>query len=218
MPALPTSSTPTLSQPPTATTDLRGDAIAQAEQLDDALESWIRWAAEPIASAELLVDELCEWAMRAQIDGASLRTLTKFVLGEADRRTIDDRRLQARADVQRMLARVRRVGAALREVEGRAKVASRHALALAMRAPVVAAEAARLLARTGRHRELSTVASLPHRIKRRADEIRSEAMTFAARADQLIDQLGASLFVGLVPRASSLRRLPRTDRLRAVGS
>jgi hypothetical protein len=218
MAALRTSSSPTLSQPPTATTDLRGDAIAQARQLDDALASWSRWAALPIASAELLVDELCEWAQRAQVDPRSLCTLTIFVLGGEDRRTLDDRRLQARADVQRMLARVRRAGAALREVDGRAKVASRHALALAMRAPVIVAEAARLLSRSGRRSEVAAMLHLPHAIKRRADDIRSEAMTLAARADDLLESLGPSLFVLLAPPPRALAFMVRTDRLRAVGT
>jgi hypothetical protein len=190
------------------------DVVARAFGVERSIEEAWRWAIEPVVEARELGPELVELATRRALPMGGLRALTQLALGEPARPAVVDRWLERDAEVVALLGRVGAVSRRLEGLASRTRVATRSAMGLALSAPRLARLAAAAVWQRGpapdRDAVLRALEGIPLAAKRRADEIRAEAVLAGPWAQRAREGILAAL------RVQARAALVRTDRLVAV--
>lgn len=190
------------------------DALTQALGVERDIEAAWRWAIEPVVEARALGAELAALASRRSLPLGGLRALTQLALGEPSRPAVVDRWLERDTEVVEVLGRVGAVSRRLDGLASRTRVATRNAMGLALAAPRLARVAAAAVWQRGpapdRDAVLRALEDMPLAAKRRADEIRAEAMLAGPWAQRAREGILAAL------RLQARTALVRTDRLVAV--
>jgi hypothetical protein len=187
------------------------DVLARALGVERSIEEAWRWAIEPVVEARVLGPELAELAVRRSLPLGGLRALTQLALGEPARPAVVDRWLEGDAEVVALLGRVGAVSRRLEGLASRTRVATRNAMGLALAAPRLARLAAAAVWQRGpapdRDAVLRALEGMPLAAKRRADEIRAEAVLAGPWAQRAREGILAAL------RLQARTALVRTDRL-----
>lgn len=190
------------------------DVLARALGVEHSIEEAWRWAIEPVVEARALGPELADLAARRALPLGGLRALTQLALGEPARPAVVDRWLEGDAEVVALLGRVGAVSRRLEGLASRTRVATRNAMGLALAAPRLARLAAATVWQRGpapdRDAVLRALEGMPLAAKRRADEIRAEAVLAGPWAQRAREGILAAL------RLQARTALVRTDRLVAV--
>jgi MYXO-CTERM domain-containing protein len=164
----------------------------------------VEWAAQPIANAAQLADEIAALRARLNIDGEQFASMFKVAFKDGTIEIGAQVELQeAKADIEATLAKAKQVGLDLQGLPGRVKTASKNISSLAMATPKLALKSTQELAGELKvavgdgavqiQADIDTVKKLPGEVKTQAVAAKDVLAELPAKAEASTKNLFAAM-------------------------